>query len=249
MDWLTNEFENGIPLKFLYFWGHTPNPNQEIGNSCFSQWFECSFEINGILYKTAEHWMMSQKALLFENFDIYQLIIECDKPGEAKELGRQVKGFDEQIWIDNRSEIVRIGSINKFCQNSDIGEYLLNTGKRVLVEASPVDTIWGIGLSKDSQDISNIYAWRGLNLLGFALMEAREFLNEFGFFHASKFHSRTPWNRYPEKSSADLFWRMGAGEEFILNFSKEYQNMSEADQVIFRISNPEPKNWKGFYEN
>lgn len=181
IEWLIEKFESGDSLKFLYFWGHTKKHDQDVGNFCFSQWFESSFEVNGLTYKTTEHWMMAQKALLFNNKEIFEKIVSSDKPGEAKELGRQVIGFDENIWTENRFEIVRLGNIHKFNQNRDLGDYLLKTGNRILVEASPVDTIWGIGLTKDSNEIDNIYAWRGLNLLGFALMETRDFLNKFGF--------------------------------------------------------------------
>jgi|SRR5690554_480562 len=181
IEWLINRLENGDSLKFLYFWGNKKKHDHDIGRFCFSQWFESPFIVNGVTYMTAEHWMMAQKALLFDNKSIYYKIINSIKPSEAKELGRQVIGFDENIWLKNRYEIVRLGNIHKFNQNRELGEYLLNTGHRILVEASPVDTIWGIGLTKDSKDIDNIYAWRGLNLLGFALMETRDFFNDYGF--------------------------------------------------------------------
>ena len=181
IEWLTDRFEKRDALKFLYFWGHKKKQDQDIGNFCFSQWFECSFMVNRLTYKSAEHWMMAQKALLFNNKEIFEKIVKCNNPGEAKELGRQVKGFDEKTWTENRYEIVRLGNIHKFNQNLDLGSYLLNTGNRILVEASPVDTIWGIGLNRFNKEINNIYAWKGLNLLGFALMETRDFLKEFGF--------------------------------------------------------------------
>jgi len=249
IDWLKDEFESGEPIKYLFFWGHTPDPSQPVGNWCFSQWFESPFEINGVTYKTTEHWMMSQKALLFDNYDIHQKIIDCNTSGEAKELGRQVTGFDEQVWISNRYSIVRTGNINKFNQNQELGNYLINTKDRVLVEASPVDTIWGIGLTKDSEDATNIYAWRGLNLLGFALMETRDFIRKHGFFQNADFQLRTPWYEYPEIEPEDLFWRMGEGEDFILNFSKNYQQLTETQKATFQAANPEPKNWNGFFEN
>lgn len=181
IEWLIESIENDDSLKFLYFWGHTKKHDQEVGNFIFSQWFESPFMVNGLIYKTTEHWMMAQKAKLFNDENIFGQIINCDKPGEAKELGRQVIGFDENTWTKKRFEIVRIGNIHKFHQNRNLGEYLLKTGNRILVEASPVDTIWGIGLTKDSHDIDNVYSWRGLNLLGFALMETRDFLTKFGF--------------------------------------------------------------------
>lgn len=181
LNWLKEQYDRGEKLKFLYFWGHTQSYNQEVGNFCFSQWFESPFTVDGVLYKTTEHWMMAQKSLLFNDLDVFSKIIDCDKPGEAKELGRVVKDFNEDTWSIYRKEIVRAGNIYKFNQNKQFGEYLLQTKNRVLVEASPVDSIWGIGLSKDSSKLDNVHNWRGLNLLGFALMETRDYINTNGF--------------------------------------------------------------------
>lgn len=179
--WLQAKQDKNEKAKFLFFWGHTKNHNEEVGNFCFSQWYESSFVIDNVVYLTTEHWMMAEKARLFKDEEVYQKIIKCNSPGEAKELGRQVKNFNEEQWKKYRYEIVKIGNIHKFTQNKKIGEYLLNTNTRVLVEASPVDTIWGIGLTKESELSKDVYSWRGLNLLGFVLMETRDYLNKNGF--------------------------------------------------------------------
>ena len=91
----------------------------------------------------------------------------------AKELGRGIRDFDEQLWVDARFGIVVTGSTAKFAQHPALRSFLLGTQGRVIVEASPVDAIWGIGLSANDPDAANPERWRGLNLLGFALMEAR----------------------------------------------------------------------------
>lgn len=176
INWLIKEQENNENLKFIYFWGNENKYNEDVGKFCFSQWFESHFIVDNITYKTSEHWMMAQKAKLFNDQVTFTKIISCKKPGEAKELGRQVLNFDEEIWNNNRFEIVKSGNIHKFSQNKKIEEYLKKTGDRILVEASPVDVIWGNGLSQDSKNISNISEWRGLNLLGFILMEVRDLL-------------------------------------------------------------------------
>jgi ribA/ribD-fused uncharacterized protein len=247
IEWLTEKFNKREQLKFLFFWGHRKSKDGTVTNSCFSQWYESPFEINGVIYKTTEHWMMAQKALLFDNFDIYEQIIQAESPGKAKAFGRAVTDFDEAIWKEHRSEIVRIGNIHKFNQDQAFGTYLLNTHHRILVEASPVDTIWGIGLTKDSQDAKNVAAWRGLNLLGFALMEARDFLQEYGFFEVD-FKFKTPWNEVPEIKSDDEFWKIEKGKAILLSFTKNWKNLNEREQAIFKVSFPEPKNWKGFYD-
>lgn len=175
INWLTAKYESSENLKFLYFWGNTKKTEQ-IDKSCFSQWYDSPFEVAGTTYKTAEHWMMAQKALLFNDKKAFDKIVSSQKPGEAKEFGRAILGFDEAKWSENKFEIVKTGNIYKFSQNAELADYLIKTGDRILVEASPVDTIWGIGLAQDNPDINNIYAWRGENLLGFALMEARDYL-------------------------------------------------------------------------
>lgn len=177
IDWLRNELESENKVKFIFFWGNKNISNTEVGNFVFSQWYEITFVIDGIKYYSSEQWMMAEKARLFNDSDILNKILASKKPGEAKSLGREVKGFDENIWNEKRFEIVVKGNINKFGQNKKLKEYLIKTNNRVLVEASPVDIIWGIGLDKKSSNIYNIDCWRGLNLLGFALMETRDYLN------------------------------------------------------------------------
>ena len=248
INWLTKKFESGDTLKYIFFWGHTNKYNEEVGKFCFSQWFECPFTVNNLTYKTAEHWMMAQKALLFNNLENFDKIINCNEPGEAKELGRQVLGYDEQTWNEKKFEIVKLGNIHKFNQHPKFAEYLLQTENRILVEASPVDTIWGIGLSQDSSDIENIYAWRGQNLLGFALMATRDFLTEFGHFKELDNSVQPPWTKFPTIDSSDMFWRMGMGEDYLNEFVKYYLKLSDKEKIIYKLTNPEPFEWIGFYD-
>jgi ribA/ribD-fused uncharacterized protein len=174
LDWIKQKAESEAYVKYLFFWGHRPSVDGTITGSCLSQWWLCKFVVDDILYESAEHWMMAEKARLFKDEEILEKIINCKSPAEAKKLGRQVRNFDDKKWNEHRYEIVKRGNHFKFEQNSDLKMFLLNTNNRVLVEASPYDTIWGIGLSKDSQKAQHPSQWRGLNLLGFALMEVRE---------------------------------------------------------------------------
>jgi ribA/ribD-fused uncharacterized protein len=177
INWLTAKFDSGEPIKYLFFWGHTQS-GKEIDKSCFSQWYEAPFTVNSLTYKTAEHWMMAQKALLFGDDNSLQKIIAAKTPGEAKALGRTVEGFNDDEWNLHRYEIVKQGNLYKFKQHKALVDYLLKTGNKVIVEASPVDPVWGIGLSQDSAHANNPHSWRGLNLLGFALMEVRDILKQ-----------------------------------------------------------------------
>lgn len=248
IKWLTEKFESGETLKFIHFWGHTNKFNESVGLFCFSQWFHSSFTVDNITYKTAEHWMMAHKALLFGDTMSFDKIIASNKPSEAKELGRQVLGYDDQIWNENKFEIVKNGNIHKFNQHPEFAEYLLRTENRIIVEASPVDTIWGIGLPVNSKDIENIYAWRGQNLLGFALMEVRDFLKSFGHFRPLDNFTLPPWKMFPNIDSQDTFWRMGKGEEYVEQFSNYFNLLNDKEKKIFKLTYPTPFDWAYFYE-
>jgi ribA/ribD-fused uncharacterized protein len=164
----------GQRFDFLCFWGHKERADGRLGAACLSQWFSSAFELEGHRYATAEHYMMAGKARLFGDEAAFERILRAKSPAEAKSLGRKVRGFDERTWDEKRFEIVVTGSLGKFGQNAELGRFLLETGRRVLVEASPVDRIWGIGLAKDDPAAERPSAWRGHNLLGFALMAARQ---------------------------------------------------------------------------
>ncbi|MFG2091426.1 MULTISPECIES: NADAR family protein [unclassified Spirillospora] len=168
---LTRLQNQGTRLKFLFFWGHqTPGPGY------LSQWWPSPFIVEGVTYATAEHFMMAEKARLFGDEETAAAIIAAPHPGRAKDLGRSIRNFDEQTWQDHRVAIVARGSEAKFAQNTDLRDYLLGTRNRVLVEASPLDRIWGIGLTVDDPRAEDVTAWRGQNLLGFALMTTRDTL-------------------------------------------------------------------------
>lgn len=163
----------GEDVKYLFFWGHTARPGAAPGKECLSQWYEAPFELDGHVYPTAEHWMMAGKARLFGDEETHAAILAARHPNEAKKLGRQVRGYDEAQWLARRFELVVQGNLAKFGQHPPLAAFLAQTSARVLVEASPVDVIWGIGLAPDDPRATEPSQWPGQNLLGFALMEVR----------------------------------------------------------------------------
>ena len=173
---LRENFAEGKKYEYVFFWGHKPSKDRNIGKNCLSQWYECRFTADNIEYHTAEQYMMSQKALVFGDREIYNKIMQSDNPAEYKALGRKIRNFDEKIWNSKKTDIVIKGNTAKFSQNAVLRNFLLNTGEKILVEASPYDRIWGIGLSANTEDIENPYNWKGQNLLGFCLMETRDIL-------------------------------------------------------------------------
>ena len=153
--------------KTIFFF----HENEEYG--CFSQWFYAPFTVEGIRYSTAEQYMMAKKALLFNDYDIYNQILNEKDPYKCKKLGKLVHNFKGHRWDECKEEIVYRSNLAKFSQNYNIQEKLLKTGDATLAEASPYDRIWGIGLSADDPKAIHPEHWKGENLLGHALMRVR----------------------------------------------------------------------------
>lgn len=143
-------------------------------SSCvYSNWHPSLFCDEGKEFLNTEQYLMWHKAMLFGDQVVAEAILRATSPAAMKALGRKVKGFDEAIWSRNRFGIMARGCYLKFRQNPDMEQELDETGERILVEASPVDRIWGIGLAEDDPRSLNQETWQGLNLLGKALMVAR----------------------------------------------------------------------------
>eukprot|EP00301_Raphidiophrys_heterophryoidea_P006537 c12631_g1_i1.p1 GENE.c12631_g1_i1~~c12631_g1_i1.p1 ORF type:complete len:379 (-),score=100.35 c12631_g1_i1:196-1332(-) len=154
--------------NFIFFW----KPDQENGE--FGQWFPSDFSANGIQFNCAEQYMMFHKISLFESFEVAQKVLQTNDPKVQKMLGQTlVSVWDEAKWLKWRMSIVVRGNMAKFGQNPDLMKVLLATKNKILVEASPLDTIWGIGLAATSPKASSPGQWRGLNLLGRVCMIAR----------------------------------------------------------------------------
>jgi len=151
----------------FYFW-----------NTIYSQWYTSKnqFEEDGLIYPNAEKYMMVQKAIFFNDDKIYQEMLKTNNPKEVKALGRKVKNFDEEKWNSAKEDIVTRGNYLKFTQNDNLLETLLEHKDLILVEASPVDKIWGIGLHFSDDKVLDESKWRGKNLLGKCIMKARELI-------------------------------------------------------------------------
>jgi len=142
--------------------------------SPFSQWYRCSFTVEGRPFGCAEQFMMHGKALLFGDATTAAKILAADHPREHKALGRKVKPFDDATWRREREAIVLAGNRAKFTQNPALRELLLATAGTTLVEASPYDRVWGIGLAESDPRAKDPAQWRGQNLLGKVLTRLRD---------------------------------------------------------------------------
>lgn len=175
LEQLKKAFKQEKQLEYIFFWGHSEKPGT-ITKACLSQWYPCTFQSGDIIYHTAEQYMMAQKALLFNDQEVFNEIMQAADPRQYQKLGRRTRFFKEEVWNKNKYKIVVDGNIAKFSQNPELGGFLKKTGDKILVEASPYDHIWGIGMSQDNPGINNPFNWNGSNLLGFALMDVRKIL-------------------------------------------------------------------------
>jgi hypothetical protein len=155
----------GEQRRFTFFWQ---------SESPFSQWHPAEFVVEGKRFVCAEQYMMHGKAVLFGDLEVARRILASASPKTQKALGRKVRGFDERLWRRERERIVYEGNHAKFTQNEALLKALLATAGTELVEASPTDRIWGVGLSEEDPRILNPALWRGENLLGKVLTRLRE---------------------------------------------------------------------------
>jgi len=140
----------------------------------FSQWHATPFAVDGVDYVCAEQFMMAAKASLFDDGKHALAIMKSDDPATQKQLGSQVEGFDQTLWVRWRFHIVYHANRAKFVQNSGAMRQLQNTRPAMLVEANPRDWNWGNGLQIDDPDNQDPAAWKGTNFLGKILTMIRD---------------------------------------------------------------------------
>jgi len=160
----------------VFFWGGE-----------FSNWYECPFKYKGLTFFNTEQAFMWEKALFFNDSETAELILKTPNPKENKSLGRRVKNFNDEQWMINSFILMVAVNLAKYSQKNENNKYfrcerarklLLSTGDKTIVEASPYDKIWGIGLHWENDDCLDETKWQGMNLLGKALMEVRKQLKE-----------------------------------------------------------------------
>ena len=149
--------------RFTFFW-----------SGPFSQWHRSPFTLDGQIYVTAEQHMMAEKARLFGDEEILHRILATREPREQKALGRRVRGFDIERWEMSARDIVYRGNRAKFTTHRDLLTLLFDTEGTTIVEASPLDTIWGIGLAAVNPAALDRASWQGRNWLGEVLTRLRE---------------------------------------------------------------------------
>lgn len=160
--------EDKVTDTHVYFWG----------DPSFSNWGPSLFEYKGHRFYNSEQAYMWEKAIFFNDYEIAEEILKTTSPKNAKDLGREVSNYNDKEWAEVRYNIMVEVCLAKYQRDQDKRETLLSTGDRVLVEASPYDTIWGVGLHWTDEKILDEKNWKGENLLGKALMEVRDVLRK-----------------------------------------------------------------------
>lgn len=148
------------------------NPDEE--NGYLSNWYLSKFTVDGIVFSSVEQYMMYNKAIVFNDLDTAQEIMNTDDVSVIKKLGRSVQGYDDTVWSNVRYNIVLKGVYHKFTQNEVLYSRLIATRGKILAECAVHDRVWGIGLSMKDHNRYSLSKWRGQNLLGGALMQVRE---------------------------------------------------------------------------
>ncbi len=175
MEGLAARSAEGETFSYLFFWGHRAREGV-VTKSCLSNWWPAAFELDGERWPTTEHYMMYAKARLFGDEERMAAIREATDPKQVKSLGRAIRPYGDMSWAAHRYGAVVQANHAKFEQHPDLRAFLSGTGDAVLVEASPMDKVWGIGLAEDHADAQDPSRWQGANLLGFALMDVRDAL-------------------------------------------------------------------------
>ena len=157
-------------MKIICF--HSP----EEENGYLSNWYSSPFKIGDKQFSSAEQYMMYRKALCFKDEETAKKIMGTEDVRLIKALGREVHDYVDSIWASQREEAVYEGLLAKFKENPELKERLLSTGDTLLAECALNDRIWGIGLSMKDVERLDPDKWRGMNLLGKALMKVREAL-------------------------------------------------------------------------
>lgn len=152
--------------KFVFFYG-----------GYLSQWHPCEFFVDGMTFNCAEQYFMHEKAKLFGDGEIARMVMEAEHPKIQKALGKRVTNFNEEKWNTVKQDVALFGNWAKFLYNEELAVQLIGTRNKILVEASPYDKVWGVGLPEDDPAIDNPDNWLGQNLLGIALMRVRSLLN------------------------------------------------------------------------
>jgi len=246
IHWLKNQVKKGEEFEFFYYWGF--EGFESIEKHGFSIWYKSPFTVDQVTYPTMQHYITAHKALIFEDYEQYDKILAAPTPKNAQLLGTEIKDFDEEHWSEHRYDIIKTGNIHKFNQYPSLAEQLLQSGNKVLVEASVTDLVWEAYAERRDYTVIYMDRWSHINVYGFALMGARDFLREFGLFDplGNPIPMATPWKKFPD--DPDAVSHKGPEQDYLHQFCKCYNTLSEKEQNFYKLTNPVPYDWYDIYE-
>jgi ribA/ribD-fused uncharacterized protein len=156
------------PVLFL-------RPDESAGDyRHFSNMSEHKITIDDVEFKTVEHYFQAMKAREFEDTELYQKILKTKTPKAAKAIGQKIANFKPEVWDKRKDDVMEKGVRTKFVQHPTLRKQLVETGDRMIGEANPRDTYWGIGTSMNLEKAKIPSKWRGKNMMGKLLMKLRE---------------------------------------------------------------------------
>ncbi len=176
--------------------------------SPFSNSHACETSIRGVEFTSSEQMFMYFKAKLFKDDAIAAQILEASAPKTVKALGRKVSGFNGEVWDKYKFDLMCIACYHKFTQSSRLKSELLATAGTQLVEASPTDRIWGIGMDEKHPDIHNPSCWKGKNLLGKALDHVRNVIQDSSISVASLETLSLFESWFPPQIKKKIVWKL-----------------------------------------
>nr|WP_236034338.1 NADAR family protein [Bifidobacterium saguinibicoloris] len=145
--------ENGPKQPYFGFWNGEDWASNFHPAPFIVDWKDDDGLVKKLRFECSEQWFMFRKAWRFHDHYATGLVLQSGlKPHQYKVIGRSVRNFDETVWNKESRGYMFEALVFKFSQNPDLANQLLETGNRVLVECSPFDTIWGIGLGKQTKD-------------------------------------------------------------------------------------------------
>jgi hypothetical protein len=146
--------------EILYFFSKEPE------NKEFSNFYETTFKLDGVEYKSAEHAFEAIKAKTFGDDEMFGKILKAKSAQSAKSFGNKVKNFKEETWAEKQDEVMTSVLRAKFTQNLELRKKLLDTGDKLLANADPRDKYWGISTSASTEVAKTPTKWKGDNKLG-----------------------------------------------------------------------------------
>ena len=137
------------------------------------------FQLDNLWFNCSEQYFQYQKAMFFGDHQTAKAILNSQSPDVQKQLGRQVSGYHEEMWANERESVMEKGCTAKFLQNQNAKNVLLATGNNVLSESTQFDLIWGSGKAIwDRFNGAEISSWNGQNKMGQVLMKVRDLIRD-----------------------------------------------------------------------